>query len=296
MPPKLQNFWEGCYEGHHRQKSPEEFKKQFCDRCMNVECTNSRGTGTAWSQRMSTQEDVLLRNPRFADKNDPRFRDLSGMNFQNMLQQALAIEISTKRGDWSVPTSQEIGHAAAELAGLTSPSRPSKFQEPEEDRDFPRPPERLVDEVLTYDQKFEDRVVSLPEGKWKIRGDSGKIYEVTLSGEGVWSCTCPSRQVPCKHALSIEKKLSRSPDPSPPVVRPPPTPPPKREVAEKAPKTFAPTSINTTLPPEGLMVGGRPPTPTPTSPLDPWAPTPNLPGVKERVIAVGGKVQFGKKK
>ena len=115
MARQPEDLWDGCYEGDHRKMAPEQFKQVFCDNCMNAGCTHSKGVGTGWVKRMMTQEDRLLNNPQFADPNDPRFRDIAGIDFEDMLREALAIEISEKKGDWSAPTEAEIGQAAAEL-------------------------------------------------------------------------------------------------------------------------------------------------------------------------------------
>jgi len=48
--------------------------------------------------------------------------------------------------------------------------------------------------------------------RWDVLSDSGNTYTVRLltklDGGGsmyfVWTCTCPSRKRPCKHALAVE--------------------------------------------------------------------------------------------
>ena len=121
-----------------------------------------------------------------------------------------------------------------------------------------------------------------PEGQWRVRGDTGKLYDVTLKHDGEGECSCPSRENPCKHARDIELKLARAPaapaGPPPNPTRPPPGP------------TFQPRAMNTTLSNAGVMIGGeRPPAPAPAA--DPWAAPPTKP--VERTIPVGGRVTFG---
>jgi hypothetical protein len=338
MSNVIPDLWDTCYDGEAQKIiSPKDFRDQFCSQCLNAGCRNSRAAGSKWVQRMLTQEDILLNNPRFADPNDPQFAEIRGMDFQDMIRQALAIEVSTRKGDWSVPTDAEIGAAAAEMVGMIPPPSGFKAPEPEpepEPAEEPQPPERLVDEVETYDLGRElpegsilaatepvgtipppdvkalmeeppklrgqtEEVVMLddeqgpveePEGKWRIRGDSGTIYDVTLWGDGSWECSCPSRENPCKHARDIATKLSRAPAPSTP---PEPEKPPQNPTRPTSgPAGFVPRRMNTEAPAGGVMIGGgEPPPPAPEH--DPWAPPPTKP--KERVIPVGGRVSFKKK-
>jgi hypothetical protein len=377
MIRSLPDLWDGCYDGEHRKTmSPQQFRETFCANCLNAGCKNSTAAGSKWIQRMLTQEDRLLDNPLFADENDPQFRAIREQDFQDMVRQALAIEVSTRKGDWSVPTDAEIGAVAAEMVGMVPP--PSGFKakaDPEE----PQPPERLVDEVQEYDLgadepppvdedgrrylsdpsawKVEvdpemdevvyaaidtpeppkpvltvseagdyahlgtDKVITSPlhtESKglagissevvreemshfqpeppkpaerWRIRGDSGATYEVSLTEEGKWDCTCPSRENPCKHARDIAQKLAMAPkdiqegqgtsqqreQPQRPT-QPPPGPP-----------SFVPRKLNTPQPTGGQMIGGG--TAPPPAEVDPWAPPPAKP--TEREIPVGGRVSFG---
>ena len=302
MSSHIPDLWDGCYDGKARQEMPpEQFRKTFCNVCTNPGCRNSRGVGTLWAKRMMSQVDNLLDNPRFADPEDPQFKAIRAMPFENMIRQALAIEISSRRGDWSVPTDREIGQAAAEMVGLSSPSG---FQvqvgPPEEDEEEgdPQPPERLVDEVRKTQQAFDEDPPPEPTesegGRWRIKGDTGKIYEVTLSG-GEWACSCPSRENPCKHARSIIGKLRRAGatvSEATPQPTPAPPPPSLSGIPESPSRFQAPSAKNTRQPRKGVLIGGSPPTQPESG--DPWAPPP--PQKKERVIPVGGKVRFSRKK
>lgn len=349
----LPDLWDGCYDGEHRQKmSPQQFRETFCANCLNAGCKNSAAAGSKWLQRMLTQEDRLLDNPLFADEMDPQFRAIREQDFQDMVRHALAIEVSSRKGDWSVPTDAEIGAAAAEMIGMVPPSGFQTKPDPA-DPEEPQPPERLVDEVQEYDLGAEepqpvltvseagdyahlgaDRVITSPlvpdievevteappdpprrlEGTWKaevdevqevnmasgevlterwrIRGDSGTIYEVSLTESGKWDCTCPSLENPCKHARDIAQKLSRAPretHETPDTSQQPEQPQhPTRPTG--GPPSFVPRKTNTAQPTGGQMVGGGPPPPTPEE-VDPWAPPPIKP--KEREIPVGGRVSFG---
>jgi len=364
MPPRnLPDLWDGCYDGEHRQKmSPQQFKETFCAQCLNAGCKNSKAAGSKWIQRMLTQEDRLLDNPNFADPRDPQFQRIREQDFQDMLRHALAIEVSSQKGDWSVPTASEIGAAAAQMVGMVPP--PSGFQAPSEEptapepEEEPEPPARLVDEVQEYDLGREepprpvltvsdagdyahlgtDKVSvsafrpteglagvshdlphldeeghmapadaekglllppdiipenkEVPQSRWRIRGDTGTVYDVVLRGDDTWECSCPSRENPCKHARDIALKLTRAPQGSaggedtPQETEPPqhPTRPPP------GPASFVPRTTNTIQHASGQMIGGGPPPPS-ADQSDPWAAPPAK--QKEHEIPVGGRVSFG---
>lgn len=328
MLRSLPDLWDGCYDGEHRQQmSPQQFRETFCQNCLNAGCRNSVAAGSKWLQRMMTQEDRLLGNPLYADPNDPQYQEIRGLDFQDMVRQALAIEVSSRKGDWSIPTEAEIGAAAAEMVGMVPAPSGFKAEVEVEEPDEPQPPDRLVDEVQEYDLGADDvpdievevtatppdlpkltvpmTVVEVDEvqevnlasdpprltERWRIRGDSGTIYEVSLTADGEWDCTCPSRENPCKHARDIAQKLSRAPKevheaqatPKPREPQQPTRPPP-------GPPSFVPKKTNTEQPTGGHILGGGS---APSIPVesDPWAPPPVTP--KEREIPVGGRVSFG---
>lgn len=274
MSRQLPDLFEGCYDGEHRKLlAPEQFKQMFCEVCLNPGCRNSRGAGSRWSQRMLTQEDRLLRNPDFAPDNTAEVMGLP--DFKSMLQEALRIEISTRRNDWEPVTDAEVGRAAAEMMGIM-PSSPSGFQGTMEVPEVKEPPP----------VKEEPEEV---EGRWRVRGDSKdekgehRTYTVTLHRDGSWDCSCPSNTKPCKHVKYIEGRINSVPNPVPVVHEDPIAPPP---VPNRRP-VITPQNFNTVQPQSGIMIGG--PAPAPEEPGDPWA----APAVKERKIGVGGKVTFG---
>jgi hypothetical protein len=266
---KLPDLWDSCYEGEHRKMlSPEAFRAQFCDACMNAGCRNSKASRTSWGERMETQVERLLTSPNFADPSDPRFRELASMVFEDRLREALAIEVSSRKGDWEPVTEAEIGRAAAELLGLAPAPRPTGFEPSKPEPPKPEPPK----------PEFE---------KWVVRGDSKSLWTVSRKQEGgqeTWECTCPSREKPCKHVRDIQGRLARLPE----QPKAPPLPPSLPPNLDSAPLPVVPAlGLNTRNPSEGILLGGGEVT-APAS--DPWAP-PKQP--QERVIPVGGRVTFG---
>jgi len=287
----VQDLWEECYTGQHRKVSPGEFKNTFCANCMNAGCKNSKGSGMSWVKRIMTQEDTLLNNPKFADPSDPRFRHL--VDFQDKLREALAIEVATQRGDWEVPTSREIGQAAAELVGIS----PTGYQA--------APPEKLVDDVkmtgLDGKPVEEEPPPKEPDSaqadSWKVLGSQGQTWVVTRE-EGSWSCTCPAGQhgKPCKHIQKIRDRVSlaepealstthgsawRGNAPIPKVE------PPQDPVRPPVASPRGVSALNTEQPRGGVMIGNAAPPPPPE---DPWAPK----KPKEKIIPLGGKISFKK--
>lgn len=305
----LQDLWDSCYSQEHRKSiPPEEFRKTFCDQCMNTKCQNSKGSGTSWAKRILTQEERLLRNPQFSDPRDPQYRKISEMDFQNVLREVISIEIAEARGDWSIPTQQEIGREAAAILGIAPPIswKPEpvslELESKEEDED-PVPPEKLVDEVSHSDLDGRPAAPFSPpetnlllEGSWKVIGDSGSLWEVSRYVGNLWKCSCPvyaHKKVECKHILDIQRKLQKGAPEA--ISEAPPTKEPEPPRARMPPPGIAPVfkpagGGNTKLPEGGLMIGGGlPPTPKQE---DPWALPPTAPPLNERVIPVGGKIQF----
>jgi len=200
---------------------------------------------------MLTQEETLLRNPNFA----PGGLGEGLPDFKDLIQRALALEISERKGDWSVASPNEVTNAARELVGLP----PSGFVKPPE---IVKPPEPE------------------PE-RWTVKGDKDSVYEVTRTSDDQWTCSCKAFafKKACKHIQDIAEKLSRAPDA---LVAPvmPITP-----VANSRPAPFLPPSQNTKIPSGGIMIGGGQ-APSQSEQPDPWA-------VPERVIKVGAKVVLG---
>lgn len=315
------NLWMECYDGTaKRSLSEEEFRQTFCRVCRNPECELALGAQTKWQGRIATQEERLLNNPRFADPNDPRFKNIRAIDFPNLFRDAMALEIAAQRGDWEIPSQAD----ALQLAtlGRVAPA-PEPPPEPE-----PDPPETETADSTSSD--IED--LEPPEVIWEgyVTGDSGRKYKVTVTAGGekpVWSCTCPSfahKRDPsgdglCKHIHWVQGRIGEDPrppeDPRPSEVDAGPPPPelgsrsrsvepqrpsptPRNPHAAPGPRDapFIPRLQNTPAPTGGLMVGGSssssPPATPPGQPAeahDPWA----VPTKPDNVVPVGGKIRLG---
>lgn len=258
----LPDLWEGCYADSHRQMSPEQFKKTFCDNCLNPGCVNSKAAGTSWMNRILTQEEVLLRNPLFANENDPLFSSLRSVDFKDLLQQALALEIADRKGDWSIPSQEEIQQEAAAML------HPRGFSPKAEEIVLPTP--------LPVEEE--------PLGVWKVKGDKNISYEVSQYKTKGWKCTCNAFKFSdppmCKHIEMIQFRLTRSnQNPEAPTNTAP--------IVSRPPPIDVPLGRNTNLPGGGMMVGGGPPPPPAAAAPDPWA-------ITEQKVSVGGRVVLKK--
>lgn len=283
----MRDLWGECYSGEHQSNiSPDQFKQTFCRVCRNESCQNSLAGTSRWSQRMLSQRDVLLDNPRFADPNDPRFEHLRNLDFEDMLRQAMTLEISAQRGDWEIPQAKDAEALIAEMM-----KAPSGFQSSEDEEEEAEPEEPGV-QVLW-------------EGEAK--GSKGKTYQVSLASvdgaEPVWSCSCPSftygKAPPegCKHIQEarglyesqfeyVEEKPEAAPPPT--AVSAPPQGVNPLHWQQMKERRLVPAQPNTRFPSEGLMVDGSAPPPEPVA--DPWA-VPSKP--EGTTVAVHGKVVMG---
>jgi len=260
----LQNLFTECYSGEvAKSMPPEVFKQTFCMACRNLQCSNASVNEGKWMQRMLTQEELLLRNPRFASPDDPLFKELQKHDFQSKVREALAIEISSQKGDWSIPTDDEVRKLASQVA---------KF--------------------VPQDEKPSEA----PSQEWVIQGDTPGSRYVVKEQAGSWVCTCKGFQYQksCKHIQDVQEKLKRAP---PQDALPPEgafrnlKAPESSSWAQAQNQNLVPRALNTRAPSEGIMVGGPNAVPTPPpAPVDPWAPP-----KKEIIIPVGGKIVMGGK-
>jgi hypothetical protein len=82
------DYIQECMESMPQQGSLDDFKRAFCDVCINPECKRSRFKDSKWVTRMIMQEEALF-NPRFANENDPRYDHLRAVNFEPVDEQTL---------------------------------------------------------------------------------------------------------------------------------------------------------------------------------------------------------------
>jgi hypothetical protein len=100
------------------------FTMTFCERCRQPGCHRAKWAGDKFGARVATQFDRLLR-PEQADPTSSRYEHL--VDFQNMMQEAMRLEISDRRGDWEIPGDIK------EVTSRVQVPRHMLYQEPEED-------------------------------------------------------------------------------------------------------------------------------------------------------------------
>jgi len=80
------------------QVSDQEFESLFCVRCRNSDCTRANWGRDLFQSRVLTQEERLL-NPQQVDP--AGYEALA--DFANMFQEAMRLEVSDRKGDWTIP-------------------------------------------------------------------------------------------------------------------------------------------------------------------------------------------------
>lgn len=250
----MANFWHECFD---RQMPPQQFEQTFCGRCRNPECDLARWASSRWEARIRTQEDRLLRNPQFMDPRDPRFAQVQKRPFRSLLKEALRVQISEERGDWSVPTDDEVAVRAMDLAMRTSPSR------------------FLASESAT---EHADAEIS-------------EISEISDHGNPHPEVSRRDNVSPKDDLSDSEVGTTPVVQPPTPLVTPPPAIHQSRVspvVTGEARTRFTPPQMNTPTPSAGIMVEG-PPTQEPKPKHDPWQPKPP----PANIVKPGARIRMG---
>lgn len=85
-----------------------QFMAVWCQKCRNSACRNANWGLSRWIARMNTQEDRLLNNPNFAHADDPQYQHIREIDFPDLLNQAIRLEIAGKNNDWEVPSQEDV--------------------------------------------------------------------------------------------------------------------------------------------------------------------------------------------
>ena len=116
------DLFDGCND---QRVPPAEFKEMFCKRCRNQDCVNAGWASASFDERMRTQVDRLLINPRQARPEDTQFDPIRAMHF---VEVAAAIVLARRADPWAGPgvhlaepdpatvTSQVVEDAVLKLA------------------------------------------------------------------------------------------------------------------------------------------------------------------------------------
>lgn len=155
----MNDEWNACYEPKYGM-STSDFQNMFCKSCNNASCVRSEGV-TA----LKIKHNLSMLSPIFAPLSDPRRGDIP--DFQDRFQEAMRIEVSTKKNDWSVPTPEELVNAAQEVI-----QQVQSFQVPSD-----------TERDKTY------QVMRYPDGTWGCNCPAFTF----------------GRTVPCKHITDMQQ-------------------------------------------------------------------------------------------
>jgi len=82
---------------------PKTFTTTWCDRCSQRGCDLAGyANNDPMAIRNATWQDRFF-NAEQADLGIPKFAQIAKLDFPNLIQKAMRLEISARRGDWSVP-------------------------------------------------------------------------------------------------------------------------------------------------------------------------------------------------
>lgn len=76
------------------------FQDTFCLRCRNGGCIHAKWVSDQFTARVALQPNRFF-NPKFGDGQKPKYAEV--IDFTDMFQEAMRLEIANKRGDWEIP-------------------------------------------------------------------------------------------------------------------------------------------------------------------------------------------------
>jgi hypothetical protein len=98
----MSDYLTDCNAGEFRI-DPKTFRQTWCVRCSRSECSLAEFvTNDPMAIRQATWQDRFF-DPAQADLAIPKFALIAKLDFPDLLQKAMKLEVSERRGDWSVP-------------------------------------------------------------------------------------------------------------------------------------------------------------------------------------------------
>jgi len=98
----MSDYLAGCNSGNLRI-DPKTFRQTWCVRCSRADCDLAEfAKNDPMAYRQATWQERFF-DPTQADLSIPKFAMISRLDFPDLLQKAMKLEISERRGDWSVP-------------------------------------------------------------------------------------------------------------------------------------------------------------------------------------------------
>ena len=266
------------------------FHDTWCVRCSKKDCDLAGFIkNDPMAVRQATWREKFF-NPVQADTRIPKFARIAEKDFPDLLRKAVKLEISERRGDWSVPEIPEtvipnvpimdgISRQADKDSADTVDQAVRKLAE-----SHGKPPPGVlgveIEEVPEPEDVDEREMAPCPicdQMVWYVHdgGDAYNAIEEAPEGTVTLSCRCSMPRERWERALAGEPDIEPEPEPAP--VQQPPRPAPPRPRARNVPDRG------------GVMLGGAKAPPSPVE-EDPWA-APARP--KNVVVKSGARIQFG---
>lgn len=110
-----------------KEKDPTVFMETFCKRCRNPDCTHAKWSSDKFGSRTMNQMERFF-NPNQADPTSSRYSML--VDFADMMETAVRLEIADLRKDWEVPEPMNISKHTI-LVPRTATAIPEPEPEPQ---------------------------------------------------------------------------------------------------------------------------------------------------------------------
>jgi hypothetical protein len=141
----VQDFMQGCMEDL-KTRDVRGFQDTFCQRCKNPECVHAKWSKDKFSHRVAQQVDRLLHAPTVQQSDMPKYAQIA--DFLDASREALRLELSSRRNDWTVP---EENPTILVPLGLHRPPEPDPeavlMAETKAIAEAERPPPVVADEI-----------------------------------------------------------------------------------------------------------------------------------------------------
>ena len=183
----MSNYLSECNNGELRI-DPKTFQQTWCARCSQKSCDLAVYVKTdPMAYRQATWRERFFGDNQ-ADLNIPRFARVASIDFPDLLVKALKLEISERRGDWSVPevpisdghavqasseTNQQVEEAVRQLRYSDDEGFEDPEIEPESQPELePGPPLVIQERLQPRPQVARPTSGNLPDpGEVMIGGD-----------------------------------------------------------------------------------------------------------------------------
>ena len=265
----------------NQRVSPDMVTRDCCPYCHHPKCQRAGWADSKWQARMDTQEDYLLDNPNFSDLTLPSHMEVHDLDWSDIRRQAMKLEISRRRGDWTPVTDAdldgptdgfiEVGSAASVNAVDQALAALAKKR----GKPVPTPPRIVsgIEDPTVNGTLPEAPVPTPPRYQQKPQPSAEQLRKLA--------------SMAVRMGVSVEQDEA-APEPEPQETEPQPAAPQPQQPPRPAP----PPSFlgNTPMPKGGIMVHDDGARPAPAA-ADPWAPK-----KKESVVAPHARIRLGGKK